>query len=180
MTRALTRSSGHEQEPAPARPPQEAVLRARLESADPATHARWEPTPDLGIIRVVRVYDGDTVTVLCALKGDLYKHNVRLTGVDCPEMRGRGSEEKLAATAVRDVVRALCLDKVCTITTSGCDKYGRLMGEVCLPDGQDLSSYLLRHSLARAYEGDTRCAFTPEEIKAIQETSKTLLGQLAA
>lgn len=125
-------------------------------------------------MRVSSVYDGDTMTVLCVLSGDIYKVSLRLKGIDCPEMRGRGPAEKEAAAGVRDAVRACCLDKICKITPHGVDKYGRLLADLTLPDGGDLAQLLLQHNLGRPYAGDARCPFTTAEIDSILREAKAL------
>lgn len=151
-------------------PPCVPSVEEKLRAADPAAHERWEPRPEGGLGRVVNVYDGDTLTVLCSLAGELWKCNVRVKGVDCPEMRGRGADEKAAATAVRDVVRRRCNGEVCGLKTHGMDKYGRIIAEISMPCGDDLATFLLRHGLARAYAGDTRHPFSQEEISQIVHT----------
>ena len=41
--------------------------------------------------RVIKVYDGDTITVASKIPGlkksPIYKFSIRLNGIDCPEMR---------------------------------------------------------------------------------------------
>ena len=113
------------------------------------------------------MYDGDTVTLLASFGGTLARCNLRLYGVDCPEMRGRGAREKEAAEAVRDVVRAQCLDRVCKVRANGTDKYGRLLGDLQTPEGRMMARYLLDMGLARAYDGGTRTPFASLELDAI-------------
>jgi len=137
-------------------------VKARLEAADPKQFSKWQPKPEDNLGRVIRVYDGDTVTILCSLSGELYKYSVRLRGIDCPEMRGRGANEKKAATAVRDLVHALCFDLLCRVNVVCIDKYGRLLADVFLPDGRNLSDFLLGRGLGRPYAGQAREAFSDE------------------
>jgi endonuclease YncB( thermonuclease family) len=114
------------------------------------------------------------MTGLCVLAGETCKISLRLKGIDCPEMRGRGPAEKEAATCVRDAVRACCLDKICAVTPHGVDKYGRLLVDVATPDHGDLASLLLRHKLGRPYGGATRSPFSAEEISCILREAKSL------
>lgn len=75
--------------------------------------------------RVVRVSDGDTVTVLDAGK---VEHRVRLAGIDAPEKAqayGDKSKEALAALVAGKEVR---------VEISGKDKYGREIGRVFVGD----------------------------------------------
>ena len=69
---------------------------------------------------VVRVQDGDTLTVLVARA----EVRVRLDGIDAPEMAqpyGRRSRESLAE---------LCAAKQAQVTEQGRDRYGRTIGRV--------------------------------------------------
>lgn len=143
-------------------------LEKRLADAVPDETPRWQPTPDAQLARVVSVYDGDTVTLLASFGGSLGRCSMRLCGVDCPEMRGRGQAEREAAEAVRDVVRGQCLDRICKVHAQGMDKYGRLIGDVETPDGQLVARLLLSKGLARTYDGGTRSPFTDEELERIR------------
>ena len=139
----------------------------KLAEADPSACAKWVPSPEGGLVRIVNMYDGDTLTALCVLASKVWKISLRLRGIDCPEMRGRGAAEKRAALSVRDVVSARALDQICYITAHGVDKYGRLIADVHLPDGCNLALLLLENGLGRPYAGETRTPFTAEEIQSI-------------
>ena len=59
---------------------------------------------------VVKVYDGDTITILSKLPykdSALYKFSVRLNGIDCPEIKGETAKEKLRAQLARDELSKL-------------------------------------------------------------------------
>ena len=46
---------------------------------------------------VVKVYDGDTITIASKLpyeSSPLYRFSVRLNGIDCPEIKGKDKNEK--------------------------------------------------------------------------------------
>lgn len=78
--------------------------------------------------KVVRVSDGDTVTVL---DGANKQHRIRLAGIDAPETRqpyGQASRRNLAS---------LIAGKGVTVETQKADKYGRTVGVVWL-DGKDI------------------------------------------
>ena len=44
--------------------------------------------------KIVSVYDGDTIKVVFAVLGKLYKFNSRIQHVDTPEIRTRNKKEK--------------------------------------------------------------------------------------
>ena len=58
--------------------------------------------------RVIKVYDGDTITVANKLPihncNDIFRFSVRLNGIDCPEIRGKSDEEKQAAQLSKTVL----------------------------------------------------------------------------
>ena len=99
----------------------------KLSTLPISSFTRFSPKPDDSLVRISKVYDGDTFTALCLLSGEAHKLQVRLRGIDCPELRGSGDPEKKAARAVRDVVRLWVLGKVCRIQPHECDKYGVAM-----------------------------------------------------
>jgi len=88
----------------------------------PAEVPRFVPSPQGRIGRVCSCYDGDTVTLLCLMGGVPAQIALRILGVDAPERRGRGEAERNAATAVRDVVEALVLNKILPVRITGVDK----------------------------------------------------------
>lgn len=77
--------------------------------------------------RVVKVADGDTITVL---DDQLQQHRIRLGGIDAPERRqafgGRSRETLSQMVAGRTVV----------VESNKLDRYGRSVG-VVLVDGRD-------------------------------------------
>ena len=107
--------------------------------------------------RVVRVRDGDSLVVRIGGIGT----EVRLDGVDCPELAqayGRSAKRFTADLAFGHEVRLLA---------KGLDKYNRELAEVLLPDGRSLNRELVsagyawwfrRHSSDRDLEERERQA----------------------
>ena len=107
------------------------------------------------------------------------KISMRIIGVDCPEIKGREDYEKKAAIAIRDYFRLRLLGKIVKIEGTECDKYGRHLCKVYFDDKEeehkdDVASFLLRHQLARPYEGDTREPFGELECARICEICEIL------
>lgn len=92
--------------------------------------------------KVVRVSDGDTITVLYGTR----QIRIRLHGIDCPEM-GQDFSRR-AKQAVSDAV----FSKTVTIVDHGTDRYGRTIGEVLTPAGENLNAALVRDGLCWWYE----------------------------
>ena len=107
---------------------------------------------------VVKVYDGDTITILSKLPykdSALYKFSVRLNGIDCPEIKGETLKEKQCAQLARDELSKLILNKHVVLKDLKTEKYGRILAEVYLDD-LHLNQYMLDNKLAVKYDGGTK------------------------
>lgn len=135
-------------------------------------HAQFLPRPDLDLGWVASVHDGDTLTVHCEIRGVLENMNIRVRGIDAPELKG---DSKTAAAAVREVVKQACHSKYVRILNCGSDKYGRLLGDVILEGGESLSAFLVRQQLVKVYTGQKKDPFTEEELRQICERAMALL-----
>jgi endonuclease YncB( thermonuclease family) len=91
--------------------------------------------------KVIKVYDGDTITIAAKLPfalSPVYRFSVRLAGIDSPEMRGGGAQETALATISRDALHSLIFGKVIELRNKGKEKYGRLLADLyTTPDLQD-------------------------------------------
>ena len=84
--------------------------------------------------KVVGISDGDTISVL--REGKAVK--VRLYSVDTPE------KTQAFGTKARQFTAALVFQKDVTVMVHATDRYGRIVGEVLLPDGRSLSQELVK------------------------------------
>jgi len=91
--------------------------------------------------RVVTVADGDTLGVLRGAR----EVRVRLYGVDCPE---RSQPHGVAA---KQFTSAHCFNRDVEVKVLDKDRYGRIVGEVILPDGSSLNRLLVEAGLAWWY-----------------------------
>lgn len=101
---------------------------------------------------VLNVKDGDTVDVIAAIwLGQTVRTSVRLLGIDTPELRGDCLEEVQKAEEARDYLRSqVPTGAVVSLSSVRYDKYGqRVVGQVSLPDGRDLSQMMIEHRFAR-------------------------------
>ncbi len=107
---------------------------------------------------VIKVYDGDTITIASKLpypESPLYKWSVRLNGIDCPEIKGKSTDEKDIAKLAKQEVEKLCLHKTIKLDVIDLDKYGRLLANIYIDD-INISDYLITNKLAVAYGGGTK------------------------
>ena len=98
---------------------------------------------------VTRVVDGDTLCGYADLGARIHLSvTVRVLGIDCPEM------STAAGKAARVVVDGLCPpgSRVVVISRK-LDSFGRVLGDVLLPDGRDLGALLLEAGHAVPYGG---------------------------
>ncbi|PIP89027.1 MAG: nuclease [Bdellovibrionales bacterium CG12_big_fil_rev_8_21_14_0_65_38_15] len=109
-------------------------------------------------VKYVRNYDADTITFnvpgVHPLIGE--KINVRVSGVDTPEVKTKvACEKQKARDAKRLVENLLKHAKRIDLTGVSRDKYFRINADVVI-DGKSLSSYLLKNGLAYSYDGGTK------------------------
>jgi micrococcal nuclease len=107
---------------------------------------------------VVKVYDGDTITIATKLPYDnspYYRFSVRLKGIDCPEIKTSNLYEKQCALIARDFLRELIMDKIVILKDVELEKYGRILANVYIDD-QNVSGLLCEKKLAVTYEGGTK------------------------
>ena len=68
----------------------------RLKQLDPSTIDRFSFEGLERQSRVVKVYDGDTITILFRFNKQYYKTSCRILGIDTPELRTKNLKEKAA------------------------------------------------------------------------------------
>lgn len=141
------------------------------------TDIKWEDTVEfkfpVEIGRVIKVYDGDTITIASKLPfndSPLYRLSVRLNGIDTPEIKGKTEDEKLAARHARDALSVLILNKVVTLKNIQTEKYGRILADVYLGDLY-LNEWLIKENYAVKYDGGTKV--TPTSWLKYRVTSET-------
>ncbi len=120
--------------------------------------------------KVVKVYDGDTVTVAFRLRGKLFRTQVRLIGIDTAEIKGSSKVEKLNAIEARDALSSKTMNKVVRLEKCGTEKYGRLLAEVWC-EGENINQWMLDQGYAVAYQGQAK-TFNWDEFKQIESARK--------
>lgn len=103
--------------------------------------------------KLFNFYDGDSFYMTILFHGDLVSFKCRLKGIDTPELRSSDDLEKRLAYQARDRARELANGRVCRVSCSGFEKYGRVLVSVVLENGESLAETLLREKLAFAYDG---------------------------
>ena len=134
-----------------------------------ATIPGWKDTvpfvPPISGGRVIKVYDGDTITIASKLpykKSPLYRFSVRLNRIDAPEIKGVSKKETQMAIISRDKLAEKCLNKQVTLTEIKREKYGRVLADVYC-DGLFLNEWMIEQRLAVKYDGGTKEKINWEE-----------------
>jgi micrococcal nuclease len=110
-------------------------------------------------VKVVKVYDGDTLTVAFPFGGKLYRTQVRLLGMDCPEMKGNSEEERAHAVLARDELVKLVMGKIVVLqNTEKKEKFGRVLADIFLGD-LHVNAYMVDKGLALPYNGEKKAAY---------------------
>lgn len=109
-------------------------------------------------VTYIKNYDADTVTFnipgLHPLLGK--KINIRVGGVDTPEMRTKNQcEKRKARNAKKLVANLLKHAKRIDLINVKRGKYFRLVADVII-DGKNLKDYILKNGLGYAYDGGTK------------------------
>ncbi len=107
---------------------------------------------------VIKVYDGDTITIACQLPysdSPMYRFSVRLNGIDCPEMKGKNEDEKDVAKIAQSFLSDLILNKMVHLENIQTEKYGRILADVYL-DNLNLNKHMIEKRLAVCYDGGTK------------------------
>lgn len=108
--------------------------------------------------QVVKVYDGDTITIASKLpwnNSPLYRFSVRLNGIDTPEIKGSNDDEKELAKIARNLITDMAMNKTVILKNVGTEKFGRLLADVYL-EGINLNELLVSKRLAVRYDGGTK------------------------
>jgi len=102
--------------------------------------------------KIVKVYDGDTVTAVIDLGMGVTKtERIRLRGINAPEVRG---SEKIAGKRSRDALRGLILNQDVIIETikDKKGKYGRYIGVIYYA-GKSVNDFMVdsKNAVAKEY-----------------------------
>lgn len=109
---------------------------------------------------VIRVIDGDTFVAEARLwPGHVLTVNVRLRGIDAPEIRARCPAERAAAERARAALTELVAGRTVSISNiAGAKYYGRVLADVATPDGE-VAPALLRRLVVRPYRSGRRAGW---------------------
>ena len=132
------------------------LLNISLSDADVHNTETYIPRITYG--KVIKVYDGDTITVAAYLpesNKQVYKFSIRLRGIDSPELRGSSDTEKKHAIVARDALSERILNQYIDIKNVSTEKYGRLLADVYF-EGTNMNNWMVSNNYAVEYDGGTK------------------------
>jgi len=107
---------------------------------------------------VIKVYDGDTITIAAMLPYEgspMYRFQVRLNGIDTPELKSKCEDEKMIAKKAQSHLEQLIIRKTVTLQNVSTEKYGRVLADVYLGNIH-INKYMIDNRFAVKYEGGTK------------------------
>ena len=123
---------------------------------------KWEDTVEFTFPitggQVIKVYDGDTITIASKLPfadSPLYRLSVRIDGIDTPEIKSKSEDEKTCAKEARDELSALILNKEIQLKNVKSEKYGRILADVYFGEIH-INQWLIEKRMAVKYDGGTK------------------------
>jgi len=141
----------------------------------------YENTPEFTFngmrekVKILKIIDGDTVDIaLCHSFSDkkVYRHRVRMYGIDTPEKRPLKSNEnrdkeieasKKSTEALRKKMEEN--DWIVVASFYKNDKYGRLMCTFYDKMGEDINKWMISNGYAKEYFGGTKEKYNEVEKK---------------
>lgn len=111
--------------------------------------------PEIRFAKVIKVYDGDTITVAAKLpfeNSPIYRFSVRLRGIDSPEIKGTTKQECELAIKSRDALHNLIFGKIIELKNNGKEKYGRLLADIYFKD-LHINNWMVDNGYALKYDG---------------------------
>lgn len=114
---------------------------AELESCEYSNCEQFVPNVMRG--KIVKCYDGDTVTIATILNNKRVRFSVRMLGYDCAEIRSKDSQEKKVAHWAKEYITNMIYGKIVNVVKNeGTDKYGRLLLELEY-NGENVNNIML-------------------------------------
>lgn len=111
---------------------------------------------DKKYVRVIDVYDGDTITIIYCKDGTIYRDKIRLNGIDAPEKRTKDLVEKKYAEMSKKYLEDRIYGKIIELrNVVPNEKYGRILCDVYYND-VNICEEMVEKRLAVKYSGKTK------------------------
>jgi micrococcal nuclease len=109
---------------------------------------------------VLNVLDGDTFLAEAHVwPGQVIEVNIRVRGIDAPEMKSRCGAEHVAARKAREALAELMGTNVRISNIGSAKYYGRVLADVETQAGEFVAGQMLERALVRPYNGGRRAGW---------------------
>ena len=105
------------------------------------------------------VHDTDTISILFKYKDEIVKYNIRLSGIDAPELHSKVLYESELCIKGTEYLKSLVLNKIINVKTYNIDKYGRMLGDIYtinLNNNIHINKELISQGYCREYNGEAK------------------------
>lgn len=107
-------------------------------------------------IKVIKVIDGDTITGIFKYKDEFFKTNFRINNIDTPELKSSEIKQKNKAQDAQKYLFNLIINKTLKAKFNKFDKYGRILLDLYLNDGESVAENLIKGGYGKKYDGGTK------------------------
>jgi endonuclease YncB( thermonuclease family) len=155
-------------------PEEKNEIKLELTELDVYKDTTYENTPEFSFdgihkkIKVLRLIDGDTMDIALEHENTkkIYRHRVRLFGIDTPEKRPSKDDPFREKEIAASIVSRSALDErlknnnyIILAHFYKPDKYGRLLCTLYDKTGEDINQWMIESGFAYAYFGKTKKKF---------------------
>lgn len=123
------------------------------------------------------VHDTDTISILFKYKDEILKHNIRIDGVDAPELNSSIIYEKELCIKGTEYLKNLILNKIIKVKIKKTDKYGRLLADIytldLYPNNICINNDLIDEGYCRKYTGGTKIDWNLTSSDTLVNTNST-------
>lgn len=144
----------------------------KLQDLDCSTVKRFSFEGIDTLARVANIHDPDTITIIFELNEKMVKINVRLDGIDAPELKSKIDAESNACLKGNLRLKEIIEDKVIRVVLDKYDKYGRVIARLYTLDPIEddttcVNDYLISYQYVRSYDGGAKAKWTQDELDSV-------------
>lgn len=114
--------------------------------------------------RVIKVCDTDTLSIAFETDNRMTKINIRLDGIDAPELHSTVEAERQLCIRGMECLNSMIGDQIVRVEFKNMDKYGRTLAIVHTLDNININDYLIENKFVREYSGGKKQAWSREEL----------------
>jgi endonuclease YncB( thermonuclease family) len=106
------------------------------------------------------IHDTDTISILFKYKDEIIKYNIRISGIDAPELNSKILYERELCIKGTQYLKNLILNNILKVKIKKIDKYGRLLADLytldLYPNNIYINKDLIDKGYCREYNGDAK------------------------